>query len=566
MAVACTAILAASVIMPSYGDYRLARLNLERVERFRLVLDAANRLSAERGPSNTIMGSAGAPASDVIQRLVQFRAASDAALAAVATPQAHDPETVAHPTPLRLIEQTGMELKRARMDVDRVAAIPFDQRTTDDVQQAIEHMFAVVDNFQAIVAWNVNELVGSDDAIAASVLTGHMLSDLREYGGRIASQIMAPIATHHALERKHLIDSSRTRGRLNELWRLIGGQDALFRSDARLAGKREEIERVFFGDGLGMVDALVAEGRTSGQYSMTAGQFTDRFVKTLQPLESLRSEFLNVKIDELMHTRDRALSTLIMVVAITSAILAILASLVHMVHRSVLSPLLQAREEVIGLAHDIPVKLGDRRYYAGEMRRLFDAIQVLRGKLHERAVLTDKLKEQAETDGLTGLFNRHTLDLIGQSAAKENEQPETACLILLDIDYFKLVNDTYGHQAGDHVLKDVSALLRSMVRSVDVIARFGGEEFAILSTGDQLADVVMRARRIRLALQRHEIRLADGACLNMTASFGVASGVLGSEGWPKLIKAADVALYRAKSEGRNRVRFAADDRIQAEDA
>ncbi|MBP0685496.1 hypothetical protein J8J21_20855, partial [Mycobacterium tuberculosis] len=92
-------------------------------------------------------------------------------------------------------------------------------------------------------------------------------------------------------------------------------------------------------------------------------------------LESLRSEFLNVKIDELMHTRDRALSTLIMVVAITSAILAILASLVHMVHRSVLSPLLQAREEVIGLAHDVPVKLGDRQHYAGEMRRLFDALQ-----------------------------------------------------------------------------------------------------------------------------------------------------------------------------------------------
>ncbi|MGN8021049.1 GGDEF domain-containing protein [Phyllobacterium sp. 22229] len=566
MAAACTAILAASVILPSYGDYRLARLNLDRVERFRLVLDAANRLSAERGPSNTIMGSPGAPAGDVVQRLAQFRAASDAALAAVATPQTRDPEAVAHPTPLRLIEQTGIELKRARMDVDRVAAIPFDQRTTGDVQQAIESMFAVVDNFQAIVAWNVNELVGSDDAIAASVMTGHMLSDLREYGGRIASQIMAPIATHQPLERKHLIDSSRTRGRLNELWRLIGGQDALFRSDARLAGKREEIERVFFGDGLGMVDALVGEGRVSGQYSMTAEQFTDRFVKTLQPLESLRSEFLNVKIDELMHARDHALSTLILVIAITSAILAILASLVHMVHRSVLSPLLQAREEVIGLAHDVPVKLGDRQYYAGEMRRLFDAIQVLRGKLHERAVLTDKLKEQAETDGLTGLFNRRTLDLIGQSAAKENEQPETACLILLDIDYFKLVNDTYGHQAGDHVLRDVSALLRSMVRSADVIARFGGEEFAILSTGDQLADVVMRARRIRLALQRHEIQLSDGVCLNMTASFGVARGALGSAGWPKLIKAADVALYRAKSEGRNRVRFAADDQTEADDA
>lgn len=138
MAVACTAILAASVIAPSYGDYRLARLNLDRVERFRLVLDAANRLSAERGPSNTVMGSADPLTPDVTQRLIQFRAASDAALAAVADPQTPDSGTPNHPIPLRLLEQTGVDLKRARMDVDRVAAMPFDQRTTNDVQQAIE--------------------------------------------------------------------------------------------------------------------------------------------------------------------------------------------------------------------------------------------------------------------------------------------------------------------------------------------------------------------------------------------------------------------------------------------
>ncbi|MGO4452440.1 GGDEF domain-containing protein [Phyllobacterium sp. TAF24] len=557
MAVVCTGILAASIIMPSYGDYWLARRNLDRVQRYRLVLDAANRLSAERGPSNAVMGIMDLPMDDAKRQLAQFRAASDAAIEAIANPIAPNRESIDHPIPLRFLEQTNTQLKSARAEVDRVANLPFGQRRLEDVQQAIEGMFAVVDNFQSIVAWNVDDLVDADDGIAASVLIGHMLSDLREYGGRIASQIMAPIATRQPLERKHLIDSSRTRGRLNELWRLVGGQDAIFRSDARLIGKREEIERVFFGEGLGMFDALVAEGRNSGSYSLTAEEFTRRFVKTLQPLESLRIEFLNVKIDELMQTRDRALRTLLMVIAITTVILAILASLVRMVHGSVLSPLLQARDEVIGLAEDQPVQLGNRAHYAGEMRRLFDAIQILRGKLRERAQLTDKLKEQAETDGLTGLFNRRTLDLIGQSKPKTDGEAETACLVLIDIDYFKLVNDTYGHLAGDRVLREVADLLRSMLRPTDVIARFGGEEFAILLSGDLLSDVVMRARRLRLALQRHEIVLADGARLNMTASFGVASGSLGAEEWPRLIKAADIALYRAKSEGRNRVRFAA---------
>jgi diguanylate cyclase (GGDEF)-like protein len=563
MAVVCTAILAGSIITPSYNDYWLARRNLDRVERFRLVLDTANRLSAERGPSNAIMGSVGIPASDTVRQLAQFRAASDAAVEAIASPAISNRETVEHPIPLRFLEQTTIQLKRARMEVDRVAGLPYQQRRLEDVQAAIEGMFAVVDDFQVIVAWNVDELVDADDGIAATVLVGHMLSDLREYGGRIASQIMAPVVTRHPLERKHLIDSSRSRGRLNELWRLVGGQDALFRSDPRLAGKREEIQRVFFGEGLDMLDALVAVGRTSGNYPLTAEEFTKRFVKTLQPLESLRSEFLNVKIDALMQTRDRALRTLMIVIALTTTILAMLAGLVHMVHRSVLSPLLQARDEVIGLAEDQPVELGSRQGYAGEMRRLFDAIQILRGKLLERAVLTGKLKEQAETDGLTGLFNRRTLDLIGQSKPEQGGQAERACLILLDIDYFKLVNDTYGHQAGDMVLKEIAGLLRTLLRPTDVIARFGGEEFAILSSGDQLSDVVMRARRLRLALQRHEIALPDGIRLNMTASFGVADGTFGTEEWRELVKAADIALYRAKGEGRNRVRFAPYDQLDA---
>ncbi|QND54581.1 GGDEF domain-containing protein (plasmid) [Phyllobacterium sp. 628] len=291
---------------------------------------------------------------------------------------------------------------------------------------------------------------------------------------------------------------------------------------------------------------------------MNAEEFTARFVKTLRPLESLRTEFLNVTIDELILARDRALNTLFMVIAITMAILLTLISLVRMVHRSVLSPLLYAREEVIGLARDRLVPATQSQHYTGEMRHLFDAIQTLRGKLQERAVLTDKLREQAETDGLTGLFNRRTLDLIGRSPQNNEEEPERACLILLDIDYFKQVNDTYGHQAGDRVLKEVADLIRSMLRPADVIARFGGEEFAILSSGDLLADTVMRARRIRLALQRHEILIGNDVRLSMTASFGVASGPLGEAELPRLIKAADVALYRAKSEGRNRVRFASD--------
>jgi diguanylate cyclase (GGDEF)-like protein len=545
VALVCTGILAASVISRSLDDYRRARQNLDGLEGYRLILNAANLLSAERGPSNSVLGDAGVTDGALRERLASFRSRSDAILEQL---------SASGGIPPHLLIPVKVQLQEGRREVDRVAAIPRAGRSIADVQAAIESMFQVVDTFQSVVAWKVAALSVSSPGLAAPVMTGRILGELREHGGRIASQIMAPIAVSQPLQLKHLVDSNRTRGRILELWRLIGDQEVISRGNPLLSAGWRDVERMFFGQGLSMVDGLVAEGRISGRYSMTADEFTVRFVETLKPLERLRGGFLDVTLEHFTVLRNGALVTLVVTIAITTIILGILVGLLVAAQRFVFGPLMRAREAVIVLAEDRPTVDYPEPHHATEMRRLFDAIAILRDSLAERASLTKKLKQQAETDGLTGLMNRRALDMIGESHSSSQVMADGACLILMDIDHFKAINDRYGHLEGDHVLRECVRVVRPMLRPGDIFARFGGEEFVILIPGSDLAGANVLAKRIRSVLEANEFVLSDGTMLTVTASFGLAKGNLGQLAWRRLVEAADAALYRAKSDGRNCVR------------
>ncbi|MEI9950322.1 MAG: diguanylate cyclase [Pseudomonadota bacterium] len=188
-----------------------------------------------------------------------------------------------------------------------------------------------------------------------------------------------------------------------------------------------------------------------------------------------------------------------------------------------------------------------------------------RVKVHYRLkVLQDELREAnkrleslADTDGLTGLFNRRYFDALLARELQRTERYKTPLgLVLLDIDHFKRVNDTFGHTMGDEVLRNVSRLVTSSVRVTDSAARYGGEEIAIVftqTTGQGVSEVTERLRQ-RLADFSHAYQGNRVAC---TASFGISvcdgRGITPSA--KDLIERADRALYRAKRTGRNCVVF-----------
>lgn len=169
-----------------------------------------------------------------------------------------------------------------------------------------------------------------------------------------------------------------------------------------------------------------------------------------------------------------------------------------------------------------------------------------------RIALQNKLKEMAMTDALTGVCNRRRIDeIIEQEIERVDRYGSSFTLILLDIDFFKIINDDLGHLIGDKVLVAISNLIKSQLRKNGHVGRWGGEEFLIVAQGVGLEEGVVLAEKFRMAIEQYDF----GVGKTITASFGVACYQAGELGNP-LFKRLDDALYLAKENGRNRVELA----------
>jgi two-component system cell cycle response regulator len=163
--------------------------------------------------------------------------------------------------------------------------------------------------------------------------------------------------------------------------------------------------------------------------------------------------------------------------------------------------------------------------------------------------------EMAITDALTGLFNRrymetHLATLVEQAAARG----KPIAVLVVDIDYFKAVNDGHGHDAGDDVLREFSLRIRKSIRNIDLACRYGGEEFVIVMPETDMAVATMVAERLRRRIASEPFAIQGGTCnLDVTISIGIAALDGPADNAAAILKRADTALYRAKRDGRNRV-------------
>ena len=201
---------------------------------------------------------------------------------------------------------------------------------------------------------------------------------------------------------------------------------------------------------------------------------------------------------------------------------------------------------ILGIARDD----SGRRAAEAQLRA---ANERLRQQLQEIEQLQGALQEQAIRDSLTGCFNRRYLDeTLERELARARREGYPLALLILDLDYFKQINDTYGHQAGDEALRELANHLRGDIRHEDVLCRYGGEEFVILMPRMPLSVAAERAERWRKAIA--EIRVHFGSFeMRFTSSAGVAAYPDHARMPDDLMHCADLALYAAKNEGRNRV-------------
>lgn len=201
------------------------------------------------------------------------------------------------------------------------------------------------------------------------------------------------------------------------------------------------------------------------------------------------------------------------------------------------------------------------RFVRGVRTDFFEHLSATVSICLENAVNIERLKRQGLTDTLTAINNRRFFDqrLKEEVSTAQRSKRLLSCM-LLDVDFFKRVNDTYGHQVGDLVLRDVAALIRAQMRGSDVLSRYGGEEFSALLAQAGEEEALEVAERIRESIEQHVFSIDGQADFNVTISIGVTtfnpalneSAAMRIQG-EYIVGQADKALYEAKANGRNRV-------------
>jgi diguanylate cyclase (GGDEF)-like protein len=176
----------------------------------------------------------------------------------------------------------------------------------------------------------------------------------------------------------------------------------------------------------------------------------------------------------------------------------------------------------------------------------------------ELVAAREALREQATRDPLTWLWNRSSImEILARELAKAEREGSAVGLIMADLDHFKRINDTCGHQAGDAVLREAARRMQASLRTYDAVGRYGGEEFVIIMPGSSNSSATHLAERLRFAINREPVKLADRS-VSFSISLGVTVSAPGVRTDPEaLIRVADEALYRAKDLGRNRVEWVA---------
>ena len=271
-------------------------------------------------------------------------------------------------------------------------------------------------------------------------------------------------------------------------------------------------------------------------------------------------QLLNIRNQNLMQTQ-KATTYAIIIGGILTSGMAILISV--FTARSVSNPisqLIKASEEITKKNYQTPIHLkADKELtiLINRFNEMQEAILLREEKLEKKNEMLrsqrDKLRDMAFRDGLTGLFNHSLLIELFEKEFEKSRNKHSVSFLMLDIDYFKQVNDTYGHLAGDIILRQVAKILTKSTRADDIIGRYGGEEFGIILPDTDAATALSIGEKIRQTIKNHLFDI-NTAIIQITLSCGIYSAACEEIiTHMEVIKLADEALYRAKQKGRDRV-------------
>jgi diguanylate cyclase (GGDEF)-like protein len=551
--------ITAFILWSQWNTYAVAGEAIASFQTYRATLIAMEKVSAERGPANVALSEEPPTPPADAEALRVARLQTDLALDQLAgrLDPAHCMDCSAERSALTRL-RAG--LVSARKEVDRLIPIPLARSTGPELNAAIDRMIAVVPQFTEIADAFQAKIISSDAHTLGFLEMARFAAMLRENAGLLGSRYTAPLAARRPLHDFEQLQVENAVGHIDQLHLSI---DSLAGSNPALNGSPlRDMHDLYFGRALPYALSIRSFAPGSAQPLPTAAQFAAQYIPLMRPILSFRDEMLRSAEADLDQHRDRALTGFLIAAVLGAALISLQLLLAWLFRRNVIVPFVEATRAIVAIAADILPSSIQSRAYSGEVQSLFNAVQVLKAHSrerirleHERRGLIAELTVQAETDTLTGLLNRRAFESRARVVCSipVSDKPFLA-VIMFDIDHFKRINDTWGHPTGDIALKTIGNLCRGNWRKDDIVARVGGEEFAILIETHNPEESVHATERFRQVVANTALNSADGQPFSLTVSFGIAFAL--REHCPQiaaLLARADEQLYKAKEGGRNRV-------------
>ncbi|KAF1045079.1 MAG: putative diguanylate cyclase DgcQ [Herbaspirillum frisingense] len=555
--------LAISLVWIEWSIYQNGANSVPALRNFRLALIAMEKISAERGPANAYMGARQQEKPELYKSLQAARVTADAALGRLREALEKDPAQ-RQSSALDKIRTVQQALGPARTAVDRVGQQGDMQRSHLYVVSAVNGMVDMIPVMVRVTAELASAVDQADPDLRDGLASVRAAASLREYAGQIGSRFTAPLITHRKLNQDEVIEIGRLYGRIELLRSLLGAQLGSYSPQPEFAHALEEVDKQYFDNGFQFLDYLLQIGLKSGEYGITPSELYTRYVPQMKSILDLRDLLLDDMLARAERRNVQARNFLVSVIALTIVACLFFQLLMYMIRKRVVQPLVTATDLVAGLVEGKLDREIPEARYNDEIGAMTRALRVLKERIlernslaKEREALITQLQTSSNTDFLTGLLNRRAFFSYGEQQMGVAQRYERELsIVLFDIDHFKRINDSYGHQAGDAILRGVAQTASQLLRKVDVLARYGGEEFIVLLPESDLAQAGAAAEKLRAALAQKEFEIDGGRRIKVSASFGVAALNKG-QGLEQLIKLADKALYVAKEQGRNRVEVTA---------
>lgn len=534
-----TSILSWWLLSGSWNAWHTARNDLIQFDNFYLVLQVSNDLASERAYANELVLSPAATKLQAWRKLEACRLLTNRDLKKIP----------ANMLSLALLTATIDQLERSRQVIDL-----YRERELHDpieAQRAINAMLAATDFYHEALFRHTSEFLMLEPSALGPIIRAQALGELRDATGRLGAQLLIPLATQTPIPLHNTEAISRGMERINVLWWLLrtqGDEAGYLPGFTQLLGNtRQQFEE----QGVSLIRMLQAESEKGALYSVDANNFAVRYHESLNTFDELLDTYLaGVKKHYVVSEKQAALH-LLMVVAILIALCLLTTGLIYYIRSRVLQPILRLNQIATGIIAGDHQDTLMNDSTAEEVQELFSSLGTLGNQLREQTRLSKKLKRQSEEDPLTHLSNRRAFDVMAGQLLQQASQDFPAWLIMIDVDHFKAINDSWGHPVGDKVLVQLAATLKMFSRPGDVIGRLGGEEFAVMFRMSDPEDVTGYTTRIQNEIRRLRFEGPKGEPFTITASFGVVSG------WKRelseVIAEADAALYQAKNSGRDRI-------------